>query len=285
MMDRRSKLPQRDLERLSAYIDGQLNDRQTQRLEARLRQEPELRRELESLRITVQSLRDLPAPRPTKHFTLTPEMAGQRQKRAPFPVLGFATALAGLAFIVLVGIEGIQSFSGSQLAARAPEMVQEVQVAEDAVTSDEEPMAAAPAEEPAAELEAMEMPAEESLEQEPEALMMEAPEAEEVPAMGEDQAQKVTGTPEPTEAAALAAGESAEGRSGLDTEAQAADQPVTGETLPETLPEEAPNAFYAQDEGRAASTKLSTLRWLQVIAGALFIILSVLTITFRSRST
>ena len=62
-MDKRRKIPQRDLEKLSAYIDGQLDDRQTQRLETRLRQEPELRRELESLRVTIRGLRDLPAPR------------------------------------------------------------------------------------------------------------------------------------------------------------------------------------------------------------------------------
>ncbi len=285
MMDKRRKIPQRDLEKLSAYIDGQLDDRQTQRLETRLRQEPELRRELESLRVTIRGLRDLPAPRAARHFTLTPEMVGQRQTQRAFPVLRFATALAGLAFIALVGLDGLQSMSASQFAARAPEMMQEAEVAEDAFTLDEAPMAAAPAEEPVGESEAMEVPAEESAEEEPEALMMEAPESEQAPAAGEDQAQKITGTPDPTEATAMAAGEDLEQRSGLDREMEGVDQLPGEQETPEEAPLEVPNAADVGVEGRTARARLSALRWLQVIAGTIFIILLVVSVTFRNRST
>lgn len=284
MMDKRPIIQQRDLEKLSEYIDGQLDDRQTHRLEARLQQEPELRRELESLRMTVRNLRELPTPRPARHFTLTPEMVGQRPTRRAYPVLRFATALAGLAFVALVGLEGLQSVSGSQLAARAPEMMQEAQLAEDAFSSDKESLAAEPAEERAAAPEAMEMPAEEAAEEEPQALRMEAPEAEQATGTGEDQAQESIGTPDPTEAAAMAAGESAENVPELDAQAEEAGEPLALEdgAVEEVRPE-ALNAADAESQQQTAPAQVTALRWLQVLAGVLFILLSVLTITYRPR--
>lgn len=282
MMDRRRKLPQRDLEMLSAYIDGQLDDRQTRRLEARLQQEPELRSELEALRSLVQRLGVLPAPRLRRHFTLTPEMVGQREPRRSFPVLRLATALAGLAFVALVGLEGLQSFSGGQFASRAPAVMQEAELAQDAVTSAEAPMAAAPAEEPPAELEAMEAPAEGEPAEEPEALMMEAPEAEES-AVGEEQASKLSGTPEPELTLEAAVDQTAESRM-LDQPVEESDSQGFGEpgVVDEQAPETTNAAGTEQQQGFPSS--LSPLRWLQVITGALFIILSVVTITKRRRS-
>jgi anti-sigma factor RsiW len=100
--DRRSE---RDLERLSAFLDGQLPPGETAALEARLRQEAGLRETLNKLRQAKAALQSLPALRPPRSFTLTPEMAGVRPRRAGYPALRLATALATMAFLVVSGID------------------------------------------------------------------------------------------------------------------------------------------------------------------------------------
>lgn len=289
-MSKRSNISQRDQEMLSAYLDGHLEDRQLRKLEGRLQQDPGLRAELESLRAMVKSLHELPAPRLSRHFTLTPEMVGQREQRHAYPVLRFATALAGLAFVALVGFEALQGVSGAQLAARAPAVMQESEMAQDALTSAEAPMVSAPEEMPAPEREALEMPAEEEAAEEPQAMMMEEPEAAveapaaeaELPA-AEDQTQKLAGTPEGTPSTGVAAAEQPEARASGGIEEGAAQQVGELETGDEVA-ENAPEFAYAQEAEPAATTRLSPLRWLQALAGVLFLILSVLTITFRKRS-
>jgi hypothetical protein len=285
MKKSQSNVTQRDLELLSVYIDGQLGDRQARKLEARLRHEPDLKRELEELRITVRALAELPAPRPSRHFMLTPEMAGQRPVSRRFPVLRFATALAGLAFIFFVGLEGLLAVSGSQMASRAPAVMPQAEQAQDAITGAEEPMmAAAPEEEVPAEREAIEMPAEVEAEEAPEALMMEAPAAEEEPAEAEDQFQKLPSTPQPTIIAAEEELEADEGRVNALGESGVGDEALVEAQIQEATPVVSPTATYFEREESPAIVRISPLRWLQVSAGALFILLSVLTITFRKRS-
>jgi hypothetical protein len=275
MMNKHSDLSQRDLETLSAYLDGQLDDRRRRKLEARLQSEPGLREALESLRAVVKGLQGLPVPRPSRHFTLTSDMVGEAEPRRAFPVLRFATALAGLAFVALVGIEGLQSISASQLSARAPAVMQESERAMDEIAAAEEPQAAEPFEETAPEAEAMEMPAGEEPAEEP--LMMEQPEQE--------QAQKLTGTPEASVPPEAAAGEQDEGQSYADNELEGQEQQVGEVAAAEGVPPETTPTGNLEGAERAAAYRLSPLRWLQVITGALFILLSVLTITFRRRST
>jgi hypothetical protein len=203
-------------------------------------------------------------------------------------VLRFATALAGLAFVALVGLEGLQSVSNNQLAARAPEMMQEAELAEDAVTLEEEPMAAAPMEAEPPELEAMEMPAEEaageSVQEEPEAMMMEEPEQEAEAVTGEDQAMKATGTMDAADANGVAAGEQAEGRAAGETEMEGDEQEFGAVYATEEAPPAIPEMAREEQLETPSAAELSPLRWLQVITGALFIVLSVLTSTFRKRS-
>ncbi|MGD2252295.1 MAG: hypothetical protein PVF70_05190 [Anaerolineales bacterium] len=101
------RLPARNIERLSAYLDGALSKRQAERLEARMRIEPELREALDALRMTSQLLGNLPEIRPPRNFTLTPAMAGIRQRQPTYPVLRLATALAALAFLSVVGVDAL----------------------------------------------------------------------------------------------------------------------------------------------------------------------------------
>ena len=99
-----TRISPRDYQYLSAYLDGQLNGRDLQRLETRLAQELDLREELNDLRRMRTVLRSLPRSRAPRNFTLTPEMAGQRQRKPVrlYPVMGFASALASLLFVLMV---------------------------------------------------------------------------------------------------------------------------------------------------------------------------------------
>jgi hypothetical protein len=101
-------LSPRDLERLSAYLDGELSRKEADRLEARLRLETDLRQVLDELRSTAALLRALPEVSPPRDLTLTAEMVGASGRR-PYPVLRLATALASLAFVALVGLDAITS--------------------------------------------------------------------------------------------------------------------------------------------------------------------------------
>jgi hypothetical protein len=128
------------------------------------------------------------------------------------------------------------------------------------------------------------MPAEVEAEEAPEALMMEAPAAEEEPAEAEDQFQKLPGTPQPTILAAEEELEADEGRVNALGESGVGDEALEEAQIQEATPVVPPSATYFEREESPAIVQISPLRWLQVIAGALFILLSVLTITFRKRS-
>ena len=87
----------RDVEKLSAYLDGQLNPSEIARLEARLQTDPELASILQNLRQARGILRQLPQRRAPRNFRLTPKMVGQKlpMPRA-YPIFNYATALATL---------------------------------------------------------------------------------------------------------------------------------------------------------------------------------------------
>ena len=114
----------RDVERLSAYLDGQLSQAEKTRLEMRLRSDPELVTVLEELRQSRSMLRRTPQRRVPRNFTLTPKMAGIRPPvpRA-VPALSWASAVAALLFIFTLGtnLVGQLSFGASApMMAAAP---------------------------------------------------------------------------------------------------------------------------------------------------------------------
>jgi len=110
----------RELEQLSAYLDGQLSARERARLESRLWQDPALRNALDELDRTRQALRSLPRLRAPRNFTLTPQMVGQRRV-APrlYPAFGFVSALAMLLLlgILIFDLLGNTPASGGQIVA------------------------------------------------------------------------------------------------------------------------------------------------------------------------
>lgn len=125
-----NQLSTRDLELLSAYIDGELSARGLARMLARLDREPGLKQALEEMKAVVQQMGSLPeAPLP-RSFTLTPETAGIRSRPRAYPVFQLATALAAIAFVALVGLDTITSqFSLASRGAVMSDVVQEALVA------------------------------------------------------------------------------------------------------------------------------------------------------------
>jgi hypothetical protein len=117
----------RDVETLTAYLDGQLDSAQRQRLESRLQSEPELKATLDTLRESRSVLRRLPQRRAPHNFTLTPKMAGIKPPlpRA-YPVLRFASAFAGFLFLFAYAASFLQNIS---LPLGAPAAVAEMQSA------------------------------------------------------------------------------------------------------------------------------------------------------------
>ncbi len=114
-------IPFRDVELLSAYLDGQLSPADVVRLEARLAVDKDLKAVLDDLRPTRSLLRQLPSRRAPRNFTLTPKMAGIRPPppRA-YSALRFATALAGLLFVVSIAINGLIPLAAARVPTAAP---------------------------------------------------------------------------------------------------------------------------------------------------------------------
>jgi hypothetical protein len=106
MMKKSDSLSSQDIERLSAYLDGDLTPREREALEARLRTEADLRHRLEELRHTIAQLKGLPMVRAPRNFTLTPKMVGQKPGRQPlFNFFRFASAIAAVALVIVVGLD------------------------------------------------------------------------------------------------------------------------------------------------------------------------------------
>jgi len=104
-----NKIRRRDLEQISAYLDGELSENDVRRVEARIQTDVALRRVLQELQTTRKMIADLPEIRLPRNFTLTPEMAGVRQRINLYPVFRFATVIATAAFAVLVGADALTS--------------------------------------------------------------------------------------------------------------------------------------------------------------------------------
>ncbi len=114
-------------ELLSAYLDGQLSDRERVQLEARLASDAPLQKELEALRRTVAIVSELPRLPVPRNFILPQAMpTHQRQKAVArlrsvgvFPRLTAAAAVAG-AFLVITVTSVLLYLGGARMAATPP---------------------------------------------------------------------------------------------------------------------------------------------------------------------
>jgi len=128
----------RDYENLSAYLDGQLSNKEKASIEARMRTNPDLRRAFEEMNRTRMLLRSAPRHKAPRNFTLTPAMVGV-QKRKPgglfgyFPVLSFTSAVAALAliltFIFSSGPAPLSTANAPIANQAAPEAAQQMKAA------------------------------------------------------------------------------------------------------------------------------------------------------------
>jgi hypothetical protein len=118
-MRRSNELKARDIERISAYLDGELSARDMNRLEARFKEEPDLHRALKELEATRDLLSSLPEMHPPRNFTLTPEMAGTRGRLNLYPVFRFVTVIATVALAVLVGTDILLGRVGNLYSAES----------------------------------------------------------------------------------------------------------------------------------------------------------------------
>jgi len=111
----------RDVEKLSAYLDGQLKDSEAGKIETLLKTNPELASLLEELRQSRAILRQLPQRRAPRNFTLTPKMVRQKPPlpRA-YPYFRFATALA--TFLLIFSFAANLAGPGMRTLVTAPAM-------------------------------------------------------------------------------------------------------------------------------------------------------------------
>ena len=108
----------RDIELLSAYLDGELKPSDLTKLEARLKSDPELASVLNDLRFTRTLLRKLPSRKAPRNFTLTRQMAGQNPPLPrTYPIFRLATAVATLLFFISFGINSFGTQMSSQNVA------------------------------------------------------------------------------------------------------------------------------------------------------------------------
>jgi hypothetical protein len=114
----------RDLELLSAYLDGELTDLEKEQLEQRLARESTLRADLNDLRQTVALVRDLPRLKAPRNFTLDPAVYGR-----PVPWwqrlftlrlgLQLSGALGAVASVLLIILAVLLTQSGSENASQS----------------------------------------------------------------------------------------------------------------------------------------------------------------------
>ncbi len=95
------QLSQRDLEQISAFLDGSLDQRAGAQIEQRLKVEPELARALKQFEATRSMLRQAPQRRVPRPFTLTPQMVGQATPRRGWNSYGLVSAAASLLLVLV----------------------------------------------------------------------------------------------------------------------------------------------------------------------------------------
>jgi hypothetical protein len=126
----------RNLEALSAYLDGELSAGERSRIEKQLATDQNLQNLYEQLRRTRTILQSTPLIRAPRSYLLTQSMVGEEEKMSrAFPILRFASAFAALLLVLLF----IGDFFVLQRPVLAPSRA--IQVAEVIQEEMEQPVA------------------------------------------------------------------------------------------------------------------------------------------------
>ena len=100
-----------EIEQLSAYLDGQLNDSDSKRLKARLESDRELDSVLRDLSSARNTLRKLPARKAPRNFTLTRKMVGLKPPLPrTYPLFRLATVFATLLFVLSFSVNALSPY-------------------------------------------------------------------------------------------------------------------------------------------------------------------------------
>ena len=154
----------RNLETISAYLDGELTTNERERFEHQLQKDDSLQNLYQDLKRARSVLRNAPKLRAPRNYILTPEMVGieVRQSRA-FPLFRFASAFAAF-LLVLLFLGDIFVLPGMMSApSRAIQVAESLQLEEPAPEMETDMFASQPpagAEPAVEEMPAEEMPAE-----------------------------------------------------------------------------------------------------------------------------
>ena len=119
-------------EQLSAYLDGELTPAKARALKEQIAEQPDLRQELEEIRMTREIMRSTPLQTPPRNYLLTPSMVATekpsqapapRSRRMPLLWLRLATSLTAIAFVITVGVGYIQNTArpAAQLTREMPQ--------------------------------------------------------------------------------------------------------------------------------------------------------------------
>jgi anti-sigma factor RsiW len=144
----------RDVELLSAYLDGELDRRRQLKLQKRLDREPALNQLLVDLERTRSLLRSAGPIKAPRSFKLKPEMVAQPRRRPVYPVFQFASAVA----VIILAVVLIGDLTGFRLgsptaAGPAPEVAMEAPLEESSRSAEEAPQGVLPSDdEPPSEL-------------------------------------------------------------------------------------------------------------------------------------
>ncbi|HRJ75092.1 MAG TPA: hypothetical protein PLX90_03795 [Anaerolineales bacterium] len=108
----------RDIENLSAYLDGQLSESESKRLKARLESDAELDSVLSDIRSARNILKVLPKRKSPKNFTLTRKMVGLKPPMPrTYPLFRLATIFATMLLVFSFSVNALSpyvSFSAPQ---------------------------------------------------------------------------------------------------------------------------------------------------------------------------
>ncbi len=140
----------RNLETLSAYLDGELTGKERVRIEGLLQEDENLRTWYEELKRTRSVLRSAPTLRAPRNYYLTPEMVGQKEKPGrAFPILRFASAFAAFLLVLLFLGDLFVVPRPLMAPARSVQFADSVQVEEEAAVMEAEVFASQPPAAPA----------------------------------------------------------------------------------------------------------------------------------------
>ena len=134
-----ANISNKDWERLSAYLDGEVNQKEKKQIEDRIQADPGFQAALEELQTARQVLRAAPSIKVPRNFRLTPDMVGRKPRSRSFQFYRLAAATLTFLFVGVVVMDFGRSLSGVAFAPAAPQESMFEAVPEAAMDAVEEP--------------------------------------------------------------------------------------------------------------------------------------------------